>query len=197
MMRNRMFALAAGVMSVLCVTSCAASSTVYMLDYRYYSSLTELAQASGLVVRGTVLSSRVDNVNTSISSEPTSTNQTLNPQAGMPSPAAVPDSYMVYTFDKINVTDCYKGCDLVGATIEIAEPGGRYKGVNYECPDSIQLDTNRTYILFGTQRENGSAYLLGPSQAVYEGDPDANGNYVGVSPTNKLQFTQDQLQALT
>ena len=196
-MRIRIVALALGVVSALCITGCAPSSTAYMVDYPYYSSIDELAQASGLVVRGTVISSRVENVNTSISTEPTSTNPTLNPQAGMPSPAPVPDSYMVYTYYKINVTDCYKGCDLVGTTIEIAEPGGRYKGVNYECPSSVPLDQDKTYILFGTQPENGSAYLLSPSQAVYEGDPDAVGNYGGVSSDNELKLTQDQLQALT
>ena len=152
-------------------------------DWPSYPSLEALAGKADLVVRGTVISQEVAELN--IRMKPGNPDDpVLNPGGDMTPKMAV---YTVYT---IKVSDCYKGCDGVEDTVKMKVQGGTFDGVDYVLEDAPQFKENKKYILFLAVYPDIPASLLNPTQSAF----DENGD--GVNPKNPYKLPPGQVKKL-
>jgi hypothetical protein len=158
---------------------------VYTADYPFYSSIEELAGMAGLVIKGTVESQKVVELNDVISDEYLSDDPVANPGG-----KDVDQSTSVYTVYTIRVIDCYKGCDDVQETVEVKEWGGDFNGVTYEFADAVRFQKNKTYIMFLAVYPDSPSMLLNPMQAAYAENGDS------INPENTYKFPSRQVGKL-
>ena len=195
-MKSKFYASLAASVVLLSVVGCAsapsapapvATTVTYFASYPNYSSIEQLAQRADLVIRGTMLSSRVE------SRDDSYTPDTDDPAAN-PGGTAKPEPlvYTVYTFQ---ITDCYKGCDALGATVDVKQLGGIVNNVTYSS-SQVPFTANKKYILFLATYDSSPADLLNPVQAAYAGDPDSSGAYGSVDPDNTWEISPGQLNTL-
>ena len=164
------------------------ATVIYDPDYPQYASLDQLAKQADLVIRATMTSSRVEELNKAVA--PPSDDPAANPGGDVPTDSLV---YTIYTFA---ISDCYKGCESSGDTVEVSQLGGVLNGVNYVFSDGDQFKTNKKYILFLNTFTGLPAVLLNPEQAAYSGDTDSQGNYTSVNPKGTWKIPPGQLKKL-
>ncbi|MFD7505635.1 hypothetical protein [Streptomyces sp. NPDC059850] len=153
--------------------STADSDTVaYHADYPEYSSLDAVIKNSDVVVKGTVVSSRVEKM---LPDAPTGDDPATNPQAGL-SPAeakaakeAAEADPVIVTVSKVKVSQSLAGDVAVGDTIEVSQLGGAYKGVTYQEQGTTHLAKGGPqYVLMLADHGGKSPYdLVNPEQALY------------------------------
>jgi hypothetical protein len=152
-------------------TSSAAEPEVASVHALYpsYSTSTELIKSSDLVVRGTAMSSRVEQM---FPEESSSDDPVANPQAGL-SEAEVAEwrkkSAVVVTVSSVRVDEVIKGAADVGDTIEVSQLGGEFEGTRYQETETTMLSADSTnYVLFLAAHGSGKPFdLLNPEQAMY------------------------------
>jgi len=191
-MKNKKYtvlAVAAVLMSLVgcSSTSSATSTVIYYADYPYYASMEQLAQQADMVIRGTMLSSRVESRDDSYT--PNTTDPVANPGG-----TAKPDP-VVYTIYTFKISDCYKGCDTPGTTVDVKQLGGVLENVTYSASE-VPFKVNKKYILFLATFDSSPAELLNPVEAAYAGDPDSSGAYGSADPGSTWKIAPGQLKKL-
>ncbi|MFJ2213104.1 hypothetical protein ACIQVO_26765 [Streptomyces sp. NPDC101062] len=149
-----------------------ADVVAYHADYPAYDSLDAVIGESDLVVRGTVVGSRVEPLlpETSAGGDPAT-----NPQAGLsPKELAQAEAEaeadpVVVTVSTVKVAQVLAGDAVVGDTVEVSQLGGTYKGVTYKERDTTTLARGGTeYVLMLADNGGANPYdLLNPEQALY------------------------------
>lgn len=149
------------------------SDTVaYHADYPEYSSLDEVIKKSDIVVKGTVLGSRVEKM---LPDAPAGGDPATNPQAGL-SPAEAKEAKeaaeadpVIVTVSKVKVSQTLAGDVAVGDTVEVSQLGGTYKGVTYKEKGTIMLAKGgQQYVLMLADHGGKHPYdLVNPEQALY------------------------------
>ncbi|MFJ7998829.1 hypothetical protein ACIQ7D_17035 [Streptomyces sp. NPDC096310] len=149
-----------------------ADVVAYHADYPAYDSLDAVIEESDLVVKGTVVGSRVEPMlpETSAGGDPAT-----NPQAGL-SPKEIARAEaeaeadpVVVTVSTVKVSQVLAGDAAVGDTVEVSQLGGTYKGVTYKERDTTTLAGGGTeYVLMLADNGTANPYdLLNPEQALY------------------------------
>ncbi len=139
-------------------------------DYPAYGSRDELIKSADLVVRGNVVSSRVEELRPEVSTEG---DPLTNPQAGLSPEEAneVRESPAVVTVTTVRVAEVIKGDATVGDVIDVSQLGGEKAGVRYRDEGTTlpPSDTKSDYVLFLAAFGDGKPYdLLNPRQAMYK-----------------------------
>lgn len=152
-------------------------------DYPYYSSIDALTKKADLIIAGTVLDSRVEEIDTRIK----------NPDGD-----DIPSSKDVYTVYTIKVSDSYKGNVKPGEIIEFKQIGGEGKNKVYVVEDNVKFDKNKKYVLFLSTYENTYPSLLNPIQSAYYAitDSTVEKELVSINAKNDLTFTIEDLMFL-
>ena len=162
-------ALATGVLSG-CAATPAAEDVVYHANYPAYGSSTELIKKADLVIRGTAVSSRPDEMFPDI---PADQDPLTNPQAGLTDEeikAFRAENGVVTTVATVRVDEVLKGDVAVGDLVEVSQLGGVKDGVKYrdETTTLLEADAKSGYVLFlSTYGAGKPSSLLNPQQAVY------------------------------
>ncbi|MCJ7843424.1 hypothetical protein MUB24_21615 [Lederbergia sp. NSJ-179] len=134
-------------------------TTVVTEDYPSYSSIESLAQRADTIIKGTVLSSTVEEINDLIETD--SKDEKLNP-GGKPD-----DVSNIYTVYSVKIADVYKGNYHVGDTIEVKQLGGKIGNTSVITDEKVDIKNERDYIFFLETYENVPASLLNPIQSLY------------------------------
>ncbi|MEV7870058.1 hypothetical protein AB0P17_29110 [Streptomyces sp. NPDC088124] len=153
-------------------SSAARDVVAYHADYPAYDSLDAVIEESDLVVKGTVVNSRVERMlpETSADGDPAT-----NPQAGL-SPEELAEARaeaeadpVVVTVSTVKVSQVLAGDVSVGDTVEVSQLGGTYKGVTYKERSTTALAGRGTeYVLMLADNGARNPYdLLNPEQALY------------------------------
>lgn len=182
--RRRRRAVAAGAVAVVAVLGVALGASVLpgalgptgggvAADWPVYDSLESLAEASDVVVEGTVLDARLEEIDID-----------LGPREDL-------ESFEVY---RVDVAAAYVGAVRPGDVIEVAAwlPRG-------ESPDAdVRLVPGTAYVLFlGEAFESRPRHMLNPFQAVYRVADDGRLVPVSNDEQSALQITRAELEALT
>lgn len=143
-----------------------------MADWPVYGSLPELAAASDVVVEGTVLDERREEIDIDLG------------------PAVDNQPFEVY---RVAVAQSFVGAAAPGGVIEVAAwtPDG-------DSPDEdVLLDAGTTYVLFlGESFDGRPRHMLNPFQAVYRVADDGTFVPVSTDPAATLTFSRAELEAL-
>jgi len=145
--------------------SACGSETMYMIEYAYYATAQELFSAAETVVVGTVQQSSAKMIDTA-------------------TPPAAADP-MAYTVHQVVVASAIKGDVQVGATIDVAEVGGRVGGHTYRSNSGILMSDGNTYLMFIKCTPDLLCFLYDPVVSVYQMAPDGtlkamDGNWLSV-----------------
>ena len=153
-------------------------AVVYHADYPAYSSLDEVIKKSDAVVKGTVVSSRVEQMRPD---EPSGGGDpATNPQAGL-SPAEAKEAEkeaeedpVIVTVSKVKVSQALSGDVASGDTIEVSQLGGTYKGATYkEKGTAVLAKGGQQYVLMLADHGGKNPYdLVNPEQALYTAGQD-------------------------
>jgi hypothetical protein len=167
----------------------------YFADYPSYGTEAELVQASDVVVRGTVLSTRVEQ---QLPEASTSTDPRSNPQAGLDPAAAAEVLPVVVTVSTLVVEEVLKGSVAVGSTVEVSQLGGRLGGVAYVAEGTVPLKAGTTdYVLLLADHGAGVPLdLVNPQQAMYTVSPSAGLQPVTSEPGLALASSIGQIEGL-
>jgi hypothetical protein len=159
-----------GLLGVLAVAACSTPPPEPPAgDYHVYGSPEELVAASDLIVQGIVVDSRVQ-LAAPPDVEPTDTAN------GTAAPTATGGPRVVVTVVTLTVIDVFKGPVAVGDEIEVAQPGGRYRGVDFTDTASTLMRVGQPagYVLLLRRGAHDVYYLPNPQQAMFtvtgEGD---------------------------
>jgi hypothetical protein len=134
-------------------------TVVVSTDSPKYSSIEELSKKANTVIEGTILSSKVEELNDVI---------TTNIQDPKQNPGgATPTSKNVYTVYTVKVSNSYKGSVQPGNTIEIKQLGGESNNKTYILEDGIKFVANKKYVMFLETYKNSPASLLNSIQSCY------------------------------
>ncbi|WP_328842682.1 hypothetical protein [Streptomyces sp. NBC_00258] len=145
----------------------AASDVVtYHADYPSYDSLDSIVKESDVIVRGTVTSSRVQEL---FPEKSTSDDPAANPQAGLSEAEAAKAEPVVVTVSTVKVSEVLSGNVKPGATVEVSQLGGTLGGVTYAEQETTPLAKDKTeYVLMLADQGTTNPYdLLNPEQALY------------------------------
>lgn len=155
----------------------------YTADYPTYRSGAQLVSTADLVVRGTVVASRVEEQHP----EPaTGADPVANPQAGVDPAEAAAVPPVVVTISTLRVEEVVKGDAAVGDTVEVAQLGGELAGVTYVDKETTTLRADGTDYLVALADHGDAPYdLLNPQQALYVVE---GGRLSAVSPENTLSL---------
>ena len=176
--RRRMSAVAAaalGIAAVVIGVSVLTRDTVVggapMADWPVYGSVTAAAAASDVVVEGTVLDERTQDVDVDLGS------------------AVELETFVVY---RVEVTGAYAGAAVPGDVVEV--------GVMAEAgrpTEEPRLTVGETYVLFLAESFDGRPrHLINPFEAVYGVADDGSLAAVSADPRLALTVTQAELEAL-
>ncbi|WP_141131615.1 hypothetical protein [Anaerovirgula multivorans] len=165
------------------------STTIVYADYPYYPSIDALAEKAAIIIEGTIVDSRVEEID-----------HRMNPSSD------TPPSMMVYTVYTVEVSNSYKGDVEPGETIEIKQIGGEGKTMVYIVgeEDNVNFVENRKYVMFLRTYENFPASLLNPIQACYSYEEDIvntkstvdNEQFISVNEKNDLTLTIEDLERI-
>jgi hypothetical protein len=179
--------IAAIVVSTLALSGCASGSAgepkevLYNASYPAFATVVDLDKAADLVIKGTIVSSVVTELNIVIA--PTgkeADDPRLNPGGPVDGSPLV-----VYTVHTVRVTQMLKGKATVGSTIEVKELGGTLGETKYRTTEGIALNDGASYVMYLATYPTSPAVLLNPIQAAYplvNGQPSAlPGNTLSVN----------------
>lgn len=167
-------------------------------DYPEYLSIDEIAQNSDLIIEGTVIDERVEEIDNLIHP-----NDTDDPKIN-PGGEVLP-SKNVYTVHIIQVNNSFKGI-YDGDTIEVRQIGGE-KEIWIE-EDVVKLEKGETYVLFIDKYMAFPAYLKNPIQSSYKYSKRAKElkdkneknwkkeKFENVNKKNKLTLTYESLEKI-
>lgn len=163
-------------------------------DYPEYSSVDELAEKADVIIEGTVVNSRLEEIDDLIA--PLGQDEKFKPNE---QPQSSKKIYTVYT---IKVSDAFKGVIKPGETIEVKQIGGEGENVIYVADESVEFVQNKKYIMFLTTYENSPATLLNPIQSSYSYDEESatlksgQEELVSVNEKNNLTLTVGDLEKI-
>lgn len=166
------------------------SIAIVYSDYPYYSSIDALAEKAAIIIEGTVMDSRVEEID-----------ERMNPSSD------TPPSMMVYTVYTVKVNNSYKGNVEPDETIEIKQVGGEGETIIYKLgviEDYVEFVENKKYVMFLSTYENFPADLLNPIQACYSYEEDTvktksiveNEQLISVNGKNDLTLTIEDLKRI-
>ncbi|MFJ4538579.1 hypothetical protein ACIP39_21865 [Streptomyces tibetensis] len=143
-------------------------TVVYEADYPAYDSLDDIVGTADLIVRGTVVDSRVTESKPEVSTEG---DPLTNPQAGLSAEEAAETDPVVITVSTVKVAEVLSGPGkvAVGDTVEVSQLGGTLDGVAFEEQSTTTLSKDGTeYVLMLADHGEAAPYdLLNPEQALY------------------------------
>lgn len=145
-----------------------------------FRTASELAERADLIVRSTVESSDVRELDTRSSAGQGASGPEANPGGSTGA------SGMVVTVHRVTVLAVHKGSAKVGNLIEVKEPGGLFRGTRYETSEGIVLADGSTYLLFLETYPDSPASLVSRVQGVYE----VSGAQLKKRPGNDLDVTE-------
>jgi hypothetical protein len=160
-------------------------------DYPYYPNVDALTEKADLIVKGTVMDSRVEEIDTRIKTS--EENKNLNPGGKTSSTNFL---YTVYTID---VSDSYKGDVEPGETIEIKEIGGESDTTTCIAGETVKFAKNKEYVMFlSTYESDVPPSLLNPIQSAYNYKEEAanKGKLLSVNEKNDLALTIEGLEEI-
>ncbi len=163
-MKTARITVAAGIAGVLALAGCAAESNEIMADYPGYSSITEAADASALVVAGEVVDTRTEELRpeTSDSDDPN-----VNPQLGVPQEEVDQLPGVLITISSVRITEVVKGDAAVGDVIEVSQLGGEKDGRRVVERSTTLIDSlDSQVVLFLAAHEDAPFDLINPEQGV-------------------------------
>lgn len=163
------------VMPMLLSTGCGGSTesgsqqdvVQYSADYPVYHTSEEIIDSADLIVRGTVVDSRVAQLAADIS---TDGDQATNPQAGLSEEEAARVPSVVVTIFSVRVTDVLKGELGASDLVEVSQLGGELDDVSYEDAGTVHLSRaeESEYVLLLDDHGSEAPFdLLNPQQAAY------------------------------
>ena len=85
-------------------------------------------------------------------------------------------SGMIYTTYRLQVSEALKGSP--GATVEVAVPGGDYRGLHQAVAGSPALQPGIEYVVFYWTGPSGTNYIMGLGQGLFEVHKDPSGEVV-------------------
>lgn len=135
---------------------------LFFFDYPSFENIEELSITSDLVVKGKVLSSYEEIIDTYM--EPEGDSEEENP-GGEPGETIFP--YQVVDFE---ITEVYHGDAMVGDVLPIKQFGGEMDGVTYSTEDVVYLEDNSEYVVFLNVFDDSPAVLTNYTQSLYEED---------------------------
>jgi hypothetical protein len=160
---SRLATGSATALGVLLLASCASSPerVEYHMDYKSYDSVAAMCEASSVVVLGSAGSSEVREIN--IAAQP-GDSEIENPSLGTGDPIPT-ESFIIETVTTFEVTKVIVGNGVSeGDTIEVGQPGGAYKGTEYEA-EMYSLNKSEEHMLFLQLYPGIPANLLNPMQS--------------------------------
>ncbi len=160
-------------------------------DYPYYSSVDALTEKADLIIKGTIMDSRVEENDYRI--EIDEENKLLNPGGKTTSHNFV---HTVYT---VSVSESYKGDVEPDEIIEVKEMGGETETTKYIAEESVTFTKNKEYVMFLATYENGiPSSLLNPIQGayIYEEEAEDKGKLSIVNEKNDLALTIEDLEEI-
>jgi len=156
------------------------------VDYPHYSSIGILAEKADLVIEGTIIDSRVEEIDTRIRTN--IENEQLNPGGEIPS------SKHIYTVYTIKISNSYKGNVKPGDTIEVKQIGGETETIVYTVEGSVKLASNEKYVMFLSTCENTPPSFLNSTQSSYFiTDSTIKKEFVSTNLDNELILTNQDL----
>ena len=201
--RRAAVAAAAATLTGLTLVGCSSGSTEasaptvvqYFADYPAYGTQAELVGAADVVVRGTVVSSRVETQYPEVS---TSTDPRSNPQAGLDAAAAAQVAPVVVTVSTVSVEEVLKGSVAVGDLVEVSQLGGKVGRVTYVAEGTVPLKTGPTdYVLLLADHGTGVPLdLVNPEQAMYTVSPSTGLQPVTSAPGLAVASSLGEIQQL-
>lgn len=132
-------------------------------DFPSYASIDSLSQTADTIIKGTVISTRVEKINDMVKSD--SEDEQVNP-GGDPS-----DISKIYTIYTVKINDTYKGNYNPGDTIEVKQLGGQIGTENFVSENKLEIGSESDYIFFLATYVNTPANLLNPIQGLYVYEP--------------------------
>jgi hypothetical protein len=164
-------------------------------DFPSYDTVENLTTKASVIIRGTILSSKVVEMDTRIITNDKNEKSNPNYNAQSDSVTNTPYTKKVYTVYAVKVNDSYKGEFKSGDTIEIKQLGGEINGQTYVLEDSIEFMNNKKYIMFLETYPNSPACLLNQIQATYIDEVDG-GNFKNANKKNNLKFSTKSLDEI-
>jgi hypothetical protein len=139
-------------------------------DYPVYDSSADILETADLVIRGAVVSSRVEKLYPELS---TSTDPVTNPQAGLSDEEVRTwreDSAVVVTVATVRVAEVIKGAAAPGDLVEVSQLGGLLDGVRHteEHTRILPAGGGDFVLLLAAHGKDRPYDLLNPEQAMYE-----------------------------
>ncbi len=178
---------AAGFTASFCllVAACAPSprsATEYYLDYPTYDTPTGLVEAADAIVRGRVLSTRVEELYPDMITE---TDPALNPQAGLDETQLEEVEPIIITIATVKVTEVVKGEVRANARIEVSQVGGQLDGARYVAHGTtLVVPRNQEYVFVLAAHPGAPFDLVNPELGLYDAEP--RGELTHVSRNNTL-----------
>lgn len=172
--RSRRGALALA-LSML-VVACGSGRSGVVADYPAYATVPEMIDAADVILIGTVLSTRVEEV---LADGGTGADPSLDPQAGLESTERA--NSVVVTVAVVEVTQVMKGDVENGQRIEVSQPGER----NNVPAGTTLVEPGGMDYAFVLKLHEGAPYdLVNPQQGLYR--VGADGRLTTVSEGNQL-----------
>jgi len=159
-------------------------------DYPHYPSLDALTEKADLIIKGTVMDSRVEEID--ILSQKKKKKKS-NPGGEITSCKYI---YTVYTVD---VSDSYKGDVEPGETVEFKQIGGETDTATCIAGETVKFAKNKEYVMFlSTYDSNVPPSLLNPIQSAYNYEEEAvdKGKLSSVNEKNDLALTIEDLEEI-
>jgi len=148
----------------------------FSADWPYYESVDALVNRANLIVRGTVVDSRVEPVN-------------IMGSGG--------ELYFLHTISTVHVLDSYMGDVMAGDEIEVMIIGGETETeVLFVSNYSYTFTRENEYVMFLYVSDYGLALLLNPFHAVYIFNPRARSTseaLVSAYDGNRITLTYEDL----
>lgn len=151
-------------------------SVILNADYQNFNTLSELVQASDIIIECTSIKSDVTSADVGLQSN------------------------VAQTTSIVKVSKIYKGVLKNRSTLSINQLGGILGSTSYSEKDSTILSTNQKYILFLRtfddipEFKGSPADIINPIQGIYIVNSD--GSIKPVNPENTFHLTADYLKSI-
>ncbi len=159
-------------------------------DYPYYSSVDALTEKADLIIKGTIVDSRVEEIDILSKTEE---NEILNPGG------EIQECKYIFTVYTVDVSDSYKGDVEPGETVEFKQIGGESDTTIYIPEENIKFAKNQEYVMFlSTYESDVPPSLLNPIQSAYNYEQNATnkGKISIVNEKNDLALTIEDLEEI-
>ncbi|WP_406409882.1 hypothetical protein OG923_14440 [Streptomyces halstedii] len=147
----------------------AAAVVTYEADYPSYESIDDLIENADIVVKGTVVTTRVEELMPEVSQEQ---DPEINPQAGLEPDEGAQMQPVVETISTVRVSEVLSGDISPGGIIEVAQLRGTVGEITYkESKTETLVSGDSEYLFMLAAHGEGAPYdLLNPAQALYTVD---------------------------